>query len=81
MVTNLVANILLGYGNDAQKKEFLRPIAQGKSLGAFCLSEPEVAAVSAYLASLPVTTARPVRQPGMRLPLACGSQPQQGGQT
>jgi cytochrome c553 len=44
------------------------------------LSEPEVAAVSAYLASLPVTTARPVRQPGMRLPLACGSQPQQGGQ-
>jgi cytochrome c553 len=44
------------------------------------LSEPEVAAVSAYLSSLPVTTARPVRQPGMRLPLACGSQPQQGGQ-
>ena len=44
------------------------------------LSEPEVAAVSAYLASLPVTTARPVRQPGVRLPLACGSEPQQGGQ-
>ena len=44
------------------------------------LSEPEVAAVSAYLASLPVTTARPVRQAGARLPLACGSEPQQGGQ-
>ena len=40
MVTNLVANILLGYGNDAQKKEFLVPIAQGKALGAFCLTEP-----------------------------------------
>lgn len=40
MVTNLVANILLGYGNDAQKKEFLVPMAQGKSLGAFCLTEP-----------------------------------------
>ena len=40
MVTNLVANILLGYGNDAQKKEFLRPVAQGKALGAFCLTEP-----------------------------------------
>jgi cytochrome c553 len=39
------------------------------------LTEPEVAAVSAYLASLPVTAARPLRQPGMRLPLACGSQP------
>jgi cytochrome c553 len=44
------------------------------------LSEPEVAAVSAYLASLPVTAARPLRQPGMKLPLACGSQPQKGGQ-
>lgn len=43
------------------------------------LSEPEVAAVAAYLASLPVTAARPLRQPGMRLPLACGSQPQKGG--
>jgi cytochrome c553 len=40
------------------------------------LSEPEVAAVSAYLASLPVTASRPLNQPGMRLPIACGSQPQ-----
>ena len=39
------------------------------------LSEQEVAAVSAYLASLPVGAARPLRQPGLRLPLACGSQP------
>nr|WP_314546853.1 c-type cytochrome [uncultured Massilia sp.] len=39
------------------------------------LSEPEVAAVSAYLASLPVSTARPLREPGLRLPIACGSQP------
>jgi cytochrome c553 len=39
------------------------------------LSEPEVAAVSAYLASLPVTAARPLREPGLRLPLHCGSQP------
>ena len=39
------------------------------------LTEPEVAAVSAYLASLPVTNARPLRQAGLRLPLACGSQP------
>jgi cytochrome c553 len=39
------------------------------------LSEPEVAAVSNYLASLPVTAARPVHEPDVRLPLACGSQP------
>jgi len=40
------------------------------------LSEAEVGAVSAYLASLPVSVSRPLRQPGMRLPIACGSQPQ-----
>jgi cytochrome c553 len=39
------------------------------------LSEPEVAAVSAYLSSLPVTGDRPATG-GARLPLACGSQPQ-----
>lgn len=40
------------------------------------LSEQEVSAVAAYLASRPVTGARPIKQPGLRLPLACGSQPQ-----
>jgi cytochrome c553 len=40
------------------------------------LTEPEVAAVSSYLASLPVTAARPIHQPDVRLPIACGSQPQ-----
>jgi cytochrome c553 len=40
------------------------------------LGEPEVAAVAAYLSSLPVTAARPLHQPGVRLPIACGSQPE-----
>jgi cytochrome c553 len=40
------------------------------------LSEPEVAAVAAYLASLPVSGARPAAPANTRLPLACGSQPQ-----
>jgi cytochrome c553 len=39
------------------------------------LSEPEVAAVAAYLSSLPVTGERPAAD-GAHLPLACGSQPQ-----
>jgi cytochrome c553 len=43
------------------------------------LTEPEVAAVAAYLASLPVSGARPAKQGGPRLPLACGSEPQAGG--
>ena len=29
------------YGDTAQKKKFLEPLASGKKLGAFCLSEPE----------------------------------------
>jgi butyryl-CoA dehydrogenase len=41
-VNNLVAGILSGYGNDAQKKQFLKPLAQGKMLGAFALTEPQV---------------------------------------
>jgi len=41
MVTNLVANILMGYGSDAQKEAFLRPVARGEQLGAFLLTEPQ----------------------------------------
>ncbi len=29
------------YGSDLQKDQFLRPLASGQKLGAFCLSEPE----------------------------------------
>jgi alkylation response protein AidB-like acyl-CoA dehydrogenase len=41
-VNNLVAGILAGYGNDFQKKSFLKPLAQGKTNGAFLLTEPSV---------------------------------------
>ena len=40
-VTNCPVNaILLRYGNAAQKKQWLTPLAQGEMLGAFCLTEP-----------------------------------------
>ena len=51
MVTNLVANILLGYGNDAQKTEFLRPVARGQALGAFCLTEPHAGSDAAAIST------------------------------
>jgi len=42
-VTNCPVNaILLRYGNAAQKKQWLMPLAQGEMLGAFCLTEPHV---------------------------------------
>ena len=40
-VTNCPVNaILMRYGNAAQKKQWLIPLAQGEMLGAFCLTEP-----------------------------------------
>ena len=51
MVTNLVANIVHGYGNEAQKNEFLRPLAQGKALGAFCLTEPHAGSDAAAIST------------------------------
>ena len=40
-VTNCPVNaILLRYGSQAQKKQWLTPLAQGDMLGAFCLTEP-----------------------------------------
>jgi alkylation response protein AidB-like acyl-CoA dehydrogenase len=42
-VTNCpVCSILMAYGNDAQKDRWLRPLARGEILGAFCLTEPHV---------------------------------------
>ena len=42
-VTNCPVNaILMRYGNDAQKKQWLTPLAQGEMLGVFCLTEPHV---------------------------------------
>ena len=42
-VTNCPVNaILMRYGSDAQKKQWLTPLAQGEMLGAFCLTEPHV---------------------------------------
>jgi butyryl-CoA dehydrogenase len=37
-----VCSILLAFGNDDQKQRFLRPLARGDLLGAFCLTEPHV---------------------------------------
>ncbi len=41
-VTNCPVNaILMRYGNEVQKKQWLTPLAQGQMLGAFCLTEPQ----------------------------------------
>ncbi len=37
-----VCSILMAYASDAQKARWLRPLASGELLGAFCLTEPHV---------------------------------------
>jgi len=37
-----VCSILMAYGNAEQKQRFLKPLARGDMLGAFCLTEPHV---------------------------------------
>ncbi|KWT69761.1 MULTISPECIES: acyl-CoA dehydrogenase family protein [unclassified Variovorax] len=54
-VTNCPVNaILMRYGNAAQKKKWLQPLAQGQMLGAFCLTEPQAGSDASSLR----TTAR-----------------------
>jgi butyryl-CoA dehydrogenase len=49
-----VCSILMAFGNDAQKGAFLKPLARGDMLGAFCLTEPHVGSEASGLK----TTAR-----------------------
>src|ERR1700741_1381919 len=37
-----VCSILMAFGNDEQQQRFLKPLARGELLGAFCLTEPHV---------------------------------------
>jgi alkylation response protein AidB-like acyl-CoA dehydrogenase len=54
-VTNCPVNaILMRYGNAQQKKKWLQPLAQGRLLGAFCLTEPQAGSDASSLR----TTAR-----------------------
>ena len=40
---------ILAYGNQAQKDEYLRPMARGEKLGCFCLTEPEAGSDAASI--------------------------------
>jgi len=48
-VQALVCNILNGYGTDAQKERYLKPLARGEMLGCFCLTEPHVGSDAAAI--------------------------------
>ncbi len=48
---SLVCDPILKFGNDEQKKEFLTPLAAGKKLGCFALTEPGAGSDAAALRS------------------------------
>lgn len=48
---SLVASALVAYGAPEQKERFLRSLAQGKSIGCFCLTEPHAGSDPAALAT------------------------------
>ncbi len=48
---SLPSQMILRWGTEAQKEEFLRPMARGEKLGAFCLSEPEAGSDASALRS------------------------------
>jgi butyryl-CoA dehydrogenase len=49
-----VASILMAYASESQKQQWLRPLARGEMIGAFCLTEPHVGSEASGLK----TTAR-----------------------
>lgn len=54
---SLVCDPLLKYGTAAQKERFLKPLAAGKLLGCFCLSEPSTGSDAAAQETTAVKTA------------------------
>lgn len=51
-VTNSpVCAVLLSVGSEAQKERFLRPLARGEHIGAFCLTEPQAGSDASALKS------------------------------
>ncbi len=48
-VQNLVAGVVNRFGTAAQKERFLKPLAGGEVIGAFCLTEPQAGSDAAAL--------------------------------
>ena len=52
---------MMAFANDAQKERFLKPLARGELLGAFCLTEPHVGSEAGGLRTTAVQRRRRLR--------------------
>jgi butyryl-CoA dehydrogenase len=63
-VTNSAVQVpLLGFGSEAQKKKYLRRLATGEILGAFCLTEPQAGSDAAGIQTRATRSPSPPNPP------------------
>ena len=62
-----VCSILMAFGNDGQKRQWLVPLARGEMLGAFCLTEPQVGSDAGALKTRAIASPGPGGEPGYRI--------------
>jgi butyryl-CoA dehydrogenase len=73
-VTNSAVQVpLLAFGTDAQKKKYLRPLATGEILGAFCLTEPQAGSDAAGIETRAVRDGLTYRLSGTKTWVSNGS--------
>ena len=73
-VTNSAVQVpLLGFGTDAQKKKYLRRLASGEILGAFCLTEPQAGSDAAGIQTRAVRDGATYRLSGTKTWVSNGS--------
>jgi alkylation response protein AidB-like acyl-CoA dehydrogenase len=66
-VTNSLAAVAVSkYGTDAQRQKYLRRLAQGEILGAFCLTEPQAGSDAAAIATSAVRQGNAYRLNGTK---------------
>ncbi|MGD9601018.1 MAG: acyl-CoA dehydrogenase family protein [Gammaproteobacteria bacterium] len=63
---SVVCMPLLKFGTDAQRERFLRPLARGEHVGAFCLTEPHAGSDAAAIRTRAVRTANGWRLNGVK---------------
>ncbi len=73
-VTNSAVQVpLLGFGSEAQKKKYLRRLATGEILGAFCLTEPQAGSDAAGIQTRAVRDGSTYRLNGTKTWVSNGS--------
>ena len=69
---SLVCDPIDAWGNEAQKKKYLEPLARGEKLGCFALTEPNAGSDAANQQTRAVGTGDSYRISGQKVFITCG---------